>query len=150
MSNWLSANSDRIKKGNVIRANRIFPRNTRQSMLNVHLYFVKQFGCKIAGTDIPIDIKPFADAIMHGCAHPLVLLRIVRAPFFSHAVISGQSEMKAAVRRIDESCRFAMWMYVLDTLAVDVMFAAEGERRQGQVGAWHPRFGTNKLLVSDS
>ena len=29
------------------------------------------------------------------------------------------------------------------------MFAVPGERRQGLVGAWHPRHGTTKLTMAD-
>src|SRR5262249_26228062 len=76
MSQWLRANP--LRKGQVIRPNRIFPYDTRRKMLNVHLYFLKLFGGMIGegakkeaegAEKIPIDIAPFADAIMQGRAH---------------------------------------------------------------------------------
>ena len=55
--------------------NRIFGADRVREMLNVHLYFVKLFGCHIAGNNIPIDITGFSDAIMHGKLHPRVYLK---------------------------------------------------------------------------
>src|SRR4051812_28215683 len=43
--------------GEFIRVNRIFPYDTHREMLKVHLYFVKVFGCHIAGNNIPIDLS---------------------------------------------------------------------------------------------
>jgi hypothetical protein len=61
--------SRRLTAGRWVRANRIFPHNTRKEMTNVHLYFLKLFGCMISeakanGHDVPIDIAPFSQAIM--------------------------------------------------------------------------------------
>ena len=52
-------------------------------------------------------------------------------------------------RASDWSCAFATWFYCIGGLAVNVMFAADGERREGLIDAWHPLFGTNKLMVGD-
>jgi hypothetical protein len=67
-----------------VRASRIFPHDTRRSMTDVHLFFVKLFGCllceaKAIGHDVPIDIAPFSQAIMAGRAHPELHLKFVSA-----------------------------------------------------------------------
>ena len=49
----------------------------------------------------------------------------------------------------DGSCVFAAWLYEVDNLIVNVMFIVPGEDREGLVKAWHPRFGTNKLVFFD-
>jgi hypothetical protein len=56
----------RAGPGTVVWPNRIFGADRVREMLNVHLYFVKLFGCHIAGNNILIDITGFSDAIMHG------------------------------------------------------------------------------------
>ena len=63
--------SRRLKIGLGVRANRVFPHFTKREMLNVHLFFVKLFGCMLAearanGFDLPIDIDPFSRAINVG------------------------------------------------------------------------------------
>jgi hypothetical protein len=50
-------------------------------MTNVHLYFLKLFGCMLCEADangkkLPIDIAPFSMAIMSGRPHREVYLQI--------------------------------------------------------------------------
>jgi hypothetical protein len=52
-------------------------------MLNVHLYFVKLFGCHIERNGIPLDITGFADAIMSYQAHT--------PAFISNPAVAGHS-----------------------------------------------------------
>src|SRR5205823_5717191 len=63
-----------ITAGIYLRPNRIFPYNSREAMLSVHLYFLKLFGCQIVEGSIPIDIESFARAIRDGKAHHDVYL----------------------------------------------------------------------------
>jgi len=54
----------RLVIGRWVRANRIFRNDTRRQMINVHLFFLKLFGCmlceaKANGHDVPIDIASF-------------------------------------------------------------------------------------------
>ena len=54
--------------GRWVRANGIFRYDTRLQMINVHLFFLKLFGCmlceaKANGYDVPIDIALFSQAI---------------------------------------------------------------------------------------
>jgi hypothetical protein len=49
-------------------------------MKHVHLFFLKLFGCMICeakanGHGIPINVKPFSDAIMLNRPHPEVYLQ---------------------------------------------------------------------------
>ena len=48
----------------------------------------------------------------------------------------------------DGTVNFATWFHGLGVLCVNVMFAELGERRQGLIDAWHPRFGS-RLKIAD-
>jgi hypothetical protein len=66
--------------GRWVRANGIFRYDTRLQMINVHLFFLKLFGCmlceaKANGYDVPIDIALFSQAIMTSRPHPEVHLQ---------------------------------------------------------------------------
>src|SRR5262249_33677635 len=128
---------------------RIFPYNTTQQMLNVHLYFVKLFGCHIVDAGIPIDVGTFANAILLGKAHPDVYLQCGCDRMFNGAAMTGMSDIHVENRTSDGSCAFVTWSYFVQGLGVNVMFATQAERRQGLIGAWHPRSGTNRLLMAD-
>jgi len=127
--------------GMAVRADRIFSYNTAREMLNVHLYFVKLFGCHIMEGNIPIDITTFGASIMREKAHPNVYLKFGVSP----TPITGMSD----VWTTPTDCTFATWFYKVGNLAVNVMFAIDGEKRNGLIGAWHPKLGTNKLAISD-
>jgi hypothetical protein len=133
----------------VVRTNRVFPYDTSREMLNVHLYFVKLFGCHIAGNGIPLDISSFADAIMRGRAHPCVYLNFGCGRMFAGKPMTGMSDMWLAPVSSGNFSTFATWFYDVESVGINVMFAADGEKRQGLVGAWHPRHGTTRLTMVD-
>lgn len=96
-------------------------------MLNVHLYFLKVFGCQILEGNIRIDTAPFADAILKGQPHPNVYLAFGPAPSGLPLRISGSSDVDVAM--LDGLCAFATWFYHVGNLWVNVMYAIDGERR---------------------
>jgi hypothetical protein len=149
MSNWLRATDYEIKPAAIVRANRIFPYDTAREMRNVHLYFVKQFGCQISEHVIPIDLDGFAKAILEGRPHPHLYLKFGRAPHIGHQVAAGGSDVKTATRIGDPTCEFASWFYFVGDLAVNIIFVVHDEDLRGLTGAWHPRFGTNRLEITD-
>jgi hypothetical protein len=79
-------------------------------MLNVHLFFLKLFGCMLAeekanGYDIPIDIDPFSTAIMWGRPHAEVHLQFGR-----HDGVVGRSNLHCWKTDPGESV-LAAWLY---------------------------------------
>ncbi|MFO0389463.1 MAG: hypothetical protein ACK502_07080 [Alphaproteobacteria bacterium] len=138
-----------IESGRVVRANRIFRHDTAREMLNVHLHFVKWFGCRIVEGNIPIDISAFAASIITGKAHPNLYLKFGMGFSLNGKPMAGMSDVEVAERIADGQCAFATCFYNVSDFAVNVMFALDGEKRNGLIGAWHPRLGTNKLIISD-
>ena len=67
--------SRQLVVGGWVRVNRIFHYDPRRQMINVHLFFLKLFGCMLCearanGYEVPIDIEPFSKAIMSNSPHP--------------------------------------------------------------------------------
>lgn len=143
-SDLLRARLHEMPQSRSVRVSRLVPYSTRRTLLDVHLYFVKLFGCHIRENSIPLDLTTFAAAILNGRAHPKVYLR------FCHRETGG---LPTSVGMTDiwtdqgAPCAFATWFYEIDNLAINVMFAEPGEQREGLVGAWHPRLGTTKVQV---
>jgi len=131
-----------------VRANKVFKYNTKQHMLCVHLFFVKLFGCHIDAFKIPIDIGPFSNAILNRKAHPRVYLNFGWDTFTAEKPRVCVTDMHVE-KSIDGQSIVASWIYLINGLGVNVMYATEGEERQGLVNAWHPRFGSNRLFFSD-
>jgi hypothetical protein len=90
LSKYLREKKPQIKAKEIIKLNKVFrdPNNkksmlcgsTNKSMLDVHLFFVKLFGCAIIEHDIPIDITGFSEAIMNQKPHPLIHLAMSPSP----------------------------------------------------------------------
>ena len=94
-------------------------------MRNVHLYFLKLFGCKVEeakanGHQVPIDIAQFSSAIMTGRPHPEVYLRFGKCDG-----TIGRSNLHCWTT--ENGAVVAGWLYELDKIAVSVQFAHGGK-----------------------
>jgi len=80
-------------------------------MRGVHLYFVKLFGCLVVERQIPIDVAPFAKALLDGRPHPCLYLAFGSLPL--PVVVAGGSDVETA----QLGCRvaFATWLYHMAT-----------------------------------
>ena len=139
-----------ITAGQRIRANKIFPYNTKHEMRHVHLYIVKLLGCiLVEGGVMQIDIHPFANAILNNRIHPNVYAAFGPAPKVDgeEKVIASSSDLELAL--LGQQCAFGASICHVGNLWVRVMYALDGEARQGLVGAWTPRRGSKRLLMAD-
>jgi hypothetical protein len=131
----------RLKVGDWVRNNRIFPYDTRTKMKNVHLFFLKLTGCMLSEAkanayEVPIDIAPFSEAIMSGRAHPEVHLQFGRCDG-----TIGRSNLHLWTSEPRGSV-LAAWLYQLDTIAVSVQFIQAG-RFEHRPDLWHPNSHTS-------
>jgi hypothetical protein len=132
-----------------MRANRIFCCGARRGMLNVHLFFVKLFLGMIVDGDAAFDRAAFSRAILSGTAHPNVYLKLGLFDGLNGRVVAGASNLEVDYYAADGRPAFAAWLYEPGSgIAVMVMYAADGEQRQGLDGAWHPKLSTTRLLIS--
>jgi hypothetical protein len=146
MSKWLRERQPPLKVGGVVRGSRIFRQSTRREMKNVHLFFLKLFGCMICeakanGHEVPIDIAPFSNAIMSGQPHSEVYLQFGKCDG-----TVGRSNLHCWTT--DRGSVLAGWLYELDNIAVSIMFAEAG-RWEPSPDTWHPLTGSNRFRVVD-
>jgi hypothetical protein len=130
----------RLVIGQWVRCNRIFPYDTRRQMTNVHLFFLKLFGCmlceaKANGHQVPIDIAPFSQSIMTGLPHPEVHLQFGKCDG-----TVGRSNLHCWTT--EHGSVLAGWLYELDTIAISVLFA-QADRWEHRVDLWNPRSHTS-------
>ena len=127
-------NRSPLRRSQLICLQRVFPGAVKRSLLDVHLYFLKLFGCLIQEHGIPIDITEFSAAIQNRRPHQHVFLAL--SSYADGVRSAGYSDLNVVM--LDGRAAFAVWLYVLESFSVRVMYALPGERRQGLVGAWHP------------
>lgn len=66
MSGYLRSGKVKLNRGTLINLHRIFPGETKSKMLNIHLFFLKQFGCAIKELNVPINLSNFSASILLG------------------------------------------------------------------------------------
>lgn len=130
------------KKTGNFRASSIFSYATNDRMLDVHLYFVKLFGCQIVEGEIPIDIQAFSRSIMEGKAHPNLYIGFGWLPDMPFLAAGGSN---VHIVLVEGHVTCASWLYQIGDISVNVMYAIDGEERQGLDVAWHPRMGAKNL-----
>lgn len=135
-----------IRSGSCIDLAKIFPGSVKRSMLNVHLYFVKLFGCLIAEKSLPIDIAGFSQAVLTGAAHPKVYL--VVSPFTYGLSFSSVGYSDLCCAQSNGSITYATWTLTLDRFSIRIIYAEASERRIGLVESWHPSTITKRLKVA--
>jgi hypothetical protein len=119
-------------------------------MLNMHLFFLKQFGGLIqeAEGNLAIDVKPFAEAILAGRPHPNVYLQFAVGHFVEGRAITGRSDFKG-MRIENGACVLGMWFYQVEGLTVTLIYADPRVNWANLQRAWHPRWGANRFVLQD-
>ncbi|MGZ8160674.1 MAG: hypothetical protein ACXWT1_13030 [Methylobacter sp.] len=149
LSKYLREKKPQIKVGEKIKLNKVFPGSTNKSMLDVHLFFVKLFGCAIFEHNISsMDITGFSEAIMNQKPHPLVYLAISPSPNVGIRKHVGRSNLE--MESINGKCMYATWFYIIDSLLVNIIYAEPTERRKGLDHAWHPATVTKCIRISQA
>lgn len=136
LSEYLRTYSPPIKGGTVIRLDKTFPGSVQRSMLDVHLFFLKLFGCLIAEHSIPLDISEFSKAILSETPHPKVRLAFWTGLQTKPYKYVGLTPVQTAA--LNGHLVYAGWFYIVDKLAVNVIYAEPAEHRKGLIGSWHP------------
>lgn len=136
LSKYLQDREPPIRPGLVVRLDSVFPGAVRSSMLNVHLFFLKHFGCLVAEHGIPMDLQVFANSILNEVAHPSVFLAFWSGLEKPNRKEVGRTHVQAV--ELNGQVAFAAWLYIVDRVAVNVIYAVPGEHRKALVHAWHP------------
>ncbi|MBU2709277.1 hypothetical protein KCM76_24995 [Zooshikella marina] len=126
---------------NVLRLDKVFPGKTKEQMLNVHLFFVKLFGCLIVEYGIPINIYGFQQAILNRTPHSCIHISIGRLS----EPHTGVTEVHA--QKTNTKVVFANWLYAIGNVGVNVVYSEPGQKRRGLFKTWHPTTVSKKLKL---
>lgn len=142
LSTYLRSRHPPIQGGTWIDLDKVFPNAAKRSMLGVHLFFVKHFGCRIVEHAVPLDVQPFADAILRGVPHPQVHLA-----FWAHPYRRRTGLTPVSVAMDGDILRSAGWCYVLDRIAVNILYLDSPQRRWDLAHAWHPLTADQRIRI---
>lgn len=136
LSEYLRSNWQDLLKERKVNLPKVFPGSVHKSMLFVHLYFVKIFGCKIVESEAPIKISSFSESLLNRKSHKNIFIAFAPRP--------GKVDHKYAgimpIQSIDISgvSASATWIYMIDKLAVCIFYAPISKVHGVMKDTWHP------------
>jgi len=139
LSNYLRSNWPDLLKSGKVKLAKIFPGSVHRSMLFVHLYFVKVFGCKIVESEAPIPTESFSEALLNKTAHKDIFIAFAPRPGKVDHKYAGLTPIHSM--DIDGISSFATWLYMIDNLAVNIIYVPKYRPTGVMKDTWHP----NKL-----
>jgi hypothetical protein len=115
-----------------------FPQKLRQGTLDVHLFFVKLFGCLAYEADIPIDLDPFSDALLSRSPHPEIYLTVSHDDVGEGIVVAQDSAVHRWDDRRSGQLAALSWMYAVPPIAIKLHYIRAGEKMEVAGWPWHP------------
>lgn len=143
LSSYLTTNWPKVVNSKRLNLAKVFPGSVHKSMLYVHLYFVKLFGCKIAESGAPIDITGFSKALLNNKAHQDIFIAFGPRP----GEVQHKNAHSSTLHTIDigvSAC--ASWFYVIDQLAVNIIYVSGYGDPDLMKDTWHPDSLNNKVV----
>ena len=121
LSKFLYIHKDRIKKDGGINLNEVFSCNIKQKMIDVQLFFIKLFGCKIVESGEIFYLEDLAEAIMSGDEHPNVYISFRD----SHKTNYTASSNIECSRDDEDNIDYLHWFYTIGSFSVDVIYSKD-------------------------
>lgn len=137
LSEHLRSDWPAIEKRGQLDLSKPFPGGVKRATLDVHLFFVKLFGCKVVEGGVPIPLEQFRRALLDRTPHPEVALFITGNADRSGTVIMGDSEVHTMTNR-DGEMHGAVWQYLSDPFAIKVAYIKAGAALAVPGHRWHP------------
>lgn len=133
---YLNKNESSLNTGTVIRLSRVFGYQAREKMLNLHLYFVKLFGCVAAEKSIPVDISGMSDSIIGKQPYPNIYVGLGKRDYLKSLVFAGPSDVHTLMD--GDKCVFAVWFLTFGEWEFQLIYALPGQKRDGMANTWNP------------
>lgn len=137
LSKYLHENWHSIARQGRFSLSKVFPGQTKSGALDVHLFFVKIFGCLILEGNIPIDINSFSEALLKRNHHDEVYLTIAITPLDKKMKIASISDIHAL--NANGHSDAVAWMYTFSPISVRVSFFSKKSNLKLWPNSWHPK-----------
>ena len=148
LSRYLRHNWTSISKAKKVDLSKVFPGAVGRQSVNVHLYFVKLFGCRIVEANVPMSIGKFSECLLSGRAHDEVFLVLAATPFLPNHKVAQVTEIQA--RNIESVTDKAVWIYTVGELSIQVGYLAKTANDILWPQAWHPNWSSKILKFGKS
>ena len=138
LSEYLHANWPLIARLRHFDLSKPFPGSSRDAALDVHLFFVKLFGCKIVESGTNIDLGGLSRALLARVAHPEICLQVADATHFASAVVAHDTDV-FTVHNQRRELDGATWGYRIYPVCIKVHWIRASAPLYAPGYRWHPR-----------
>ncbi len=145
LSGYLRNNWEKVLTQRIIPLKDIFPGEIEQSMLYIQLFFVKLFGCRIIEHEVPIEIKSFSRAFLGNEMHKNIFISFGQRRGKKNIKIAGMTPINTV--NFDNIPVFASWFYIIDELAVNIIYDTRKINKKLLRECWTPSNHGNKLRI---
>ena len=104
-----------------IELNKVFGDQYRSRILDVHLYFVKYFGCQAKDTGVPMELAPFAEAFLERKEILQFQLRFAEVPRLGPAY--AENTQMVAASNEQGIIKWLRCIYCLDRFLVEMLYS---------------------------
>jgi len=136
LSEYLRTNWEQVHNSGKVNLTKVFPGKVRKSLLHVHLYFVKAFGCRIVEDNVPIDISSFQKALLRSKSHKNIYLAIGPRPGNVDHKYAGLTPIESL--NLNGYSAFATWLYMIDQIAINIMYITNYRHPNVIDNTFHP------------
>ena len=136
LSEYLRMNWEQIYNSRKVNLTKVFPGDVRKSLLYVHLYFVKLFGCRVVEDGVPIDISSFQAALLRSKSHKNIYLAIGHRPGNVEHKYAGLTPIESL--NLNGDSAFATWLYMIDQIAVNIIYVTKYRHPNVMKNTFHP------------
>jgi hypothetical protein len=147
LSDYLQRHWAEIRRKKRFDLSKPFRGATHEAALNVHLFFVKLFGCKMREEGKRIDLEPFSNALLNRSAHPEVGITIADSRIGAGKVLLYDSEVHTMRNQLGE-LHGASWLYLVHPVAVKVHYMKAGAPLHVVGHLWHPNTSSKIVKLS--
>lgn len=139
LSKYFFDNRDRHIRDGVWEPKKAFPGSSKRNMLNVHLYFIKWFGCKARDLGVNLDYSVLSNNILNSDYNSNFYLVFGNTPGLP-------SDMKYALETpidvleygSDKNIHSAFSFYIVGQVAIKIVYTPGANFRTLVKGAWSP------------
>lgn len=146
LSEFVRRSRPALAAGSRLPLSRIFPGTVKESMLGVHLYFLKLLGCYAVEHKIPLSLNHLAM-----CLQASVPMQALRLVFVSVPTDSSLHKIQVSDIRtlnIGGKTASAVWFYRVETLGVVVSYCEPGHPILTRDRGWHPSDVCTRIVMS--
>lgn len=126
LSNYIS--NKKLNSNSEVDLNLVFHSNVGKNLVNIQLFFAKQFGCKVIESRlwVEFDLTETAEVIKNGNSHPNIYLKVRQSN-------NGKTDRYCAVSDIEilrtkeGDIRYVHFFYTIGKYTVDVLYSENTE-----------------------